>query len=65
MKVLFTKHSDTSLGRVKIGTIVDLPTKEAKDFIQNNKASVVEKVVEPIVEEFQKIEVQSNEQKDE
>lgn len=58
MKILFTKHSDTSVGRVKIGTVVDLPFEEAKNFVENNKASVV-----VVIEE--KIEDESEQQKDE
>lgn len=61
MKVIFTKHCDTSIGRVKIGSEVDLPTKEAKEFISSMKAVAVgkvhveevatEEVVQQIVEE--------------
>jgi hypothetical protein len=51
MKVIFTKHCDTSIGRVKIGSEVDLPTKEAKEFISNLKAVAVGKVQEEVVQE--------------
>ena len=62
MKILFTKHSDTSVGRVKIGTIVDLPEEEAKNFVENNKASFVDKPVEESIED---VEEQSDDTKDE
>lgn len=62
MRILFTKHSDTSVGRVKIGTIVDLPNEEAKNFILNNKASFVDNPVEESIED---VEEQSDDTKDE
>lgn len=62
MKILFTKHSDTSVGRVKIGTIVDLPEEEAKNFVRNNKASFVDNPVEESIED---VEEQSDDTKDE
>lgn len=51
MKVIFTKHCDTSIGRVKIGSEVDLPTKEAKEFISNLKAVAVQEEVVQVTEE--------------
>lgn len=46
MKIRFTKHSDTSLGRFKIGSVADLPAKEAKEFVKNGKATAEGEVVE-------------------
>jgi hypothetical protein len=46
MKIRFTKHTDTSLGRFKIGEVADLPTKEAKEFVKNGKATAEGKFVE-------------------
>lgn len=59
MKIRFTKHTDTSLGRFKIGEVADLPTKEAKDFIKDGKAQSEGKVVEevaPVEPEIQEAE---------
>ena len=49
MKIEFTKHSDTSLGRAKIGEILDLPMSEAKELVAEKKAK---KVGKQTVDEF-------------
>lgn len=41
MKVEFNCHTDTSLGRAKIGTVLDLPTSEAKAFIASKIATKI------------------------
>lgn len=51
MKVEFNRHSDTSLGRAKIGDILDLPTAEAKAFIASKVAIKVGGKAEVVTEE--------------
>ena len=52
MLVEFTRHSDTSMGRCKIGSIVDfLPQEEAKSLFEQNKCKLLESIVEQEVEE--------------
>lgn len=48
MLIEFTRHSDTSFGRIKIGTVVDLPKAEAASLVKANKAIYVESLVEEI-----------------
>lgn len=50
MKVEFIRHSDTSLGRAKIGMVLDLPSLEAKELIDKNQAK---KVYSQPIEEFE------------
>lgn len=61
MKIRFTKHSDTSVGRCKIGDVVDLPTKEAKEFVENGKATKEGKVVEEPQEVVEIVETETPE----
>ncbi len=51
MLVEFTRHSDTSMGRCKIGSIVDLPQEEAKSLFEQKKCNLLESIVEQEVEE--------------
>lgn len=47
MLVEFTKHSDTSVGRMKIGQVCDLDDSEALDLIAKGRC----KSLEPLEEE--------------
>ena len=52
MLVEFRRHSDTSMGGFKIGSIVDfLPQEEAKSLFEQNKCKLLESIVEQEVEE--------------
>lgn len=47
MLVEFTKHSDTSAGRMKIGQVFDIDDSEALKLISENRC----KSLEPLIEE--------------
>jgi len=48
MLIEFTRHSETTIGRFKIGSVVDLPKAEAASLVQAKKAIYVEFLVEEI-----------------
>lgn len=51
MLVEFTRHSDTSLGRCKIGSIVNLPQQEAEMLAAQQKCILIEEITEEEVED--------------
>lgn len=51
MLVEFTRHSDTSLGRYKIGSIVNLPQQEAEMLAAQQKCILIEQITEEEVED--------------
>lgn len=51
MLVEFTRHSDTSIGRCKIGSIVDLPKEEVEILLAQKQCVLLEPPIEVQIEE--------------